>query len=89
MAKQRGKSTKKLGDQRVGRLLRKLRERREWDRTETAERCGISRSYWVQLELATFPVTDAALVKIARGFGLQVESLEKELGISPAMARTA
>lgn len=71
---------RRKGNRRVGAALRAIREELGLDQTAAAFKARISASYLAGIESGTQPLTDSALVKIARGWRVSLERLPAPQG---------
>jgi len=60
---------------RVGRRLRKLREKHGWTQVQMAERLGLDRSYLADVERGKRNVSIVNLEVISKGFGVSLSRL--------------
>lgn len=73
-----GENARGEANERLGRRLRILRAERAIGIVEAAERCGISRTTLARLEAGSRRAYLPTLEKIARGYGVPIESLMEE-----------
>jgi transcriptional regulator with XRE-family HTH domain len=59
----------------LGKLIRRLREKRGWSQEEFANATGFGRSFTSSIERGTKDVRISTLVKLANIFGLQIGQL--------------
>jgi transcriptional regulator with XRE-family HTH domain len=60
---------------RFGRAIRRVREEREINQEEAAERCGLHRTYYSGIERGTRNVSIVNVEKIARGLKVSLPEL--------------
>ena len=71
----------------LGARVRELRAERGWSLDETAARTGLSRSSLFKIEKAQMSPTFDALLRLAKGFGIEVPQLLVARGIRGAEGR--
>jgi len=62
----------------IGANIRRIREERQFSQTAAAKKCGIERTYWIDIENGTANVTFEKYERIAAFLGVAVKDLLAE-----------